>query len=194
MSLTSEDSVIQELEELRIQNENTLNTIKKYVTIRNNALLIYYRDKYIINTRRNEILKEERKRLSEEGAYSQELLNKKVNKRLIRIYPYLVKHNRIKKESEVVTNLKNLKRLQNLIKEKITLFLKQGGEESELERLVKPVSEEDYLKEVELQEEDAEYKEARNKVRKRKGFLSRFTLRKGGKKNKNKKKTLKKSK
>ena len=193
MSHTLEDPKLQELEELLIQNENTLKKIKEDVKKRNNALLIYYRDKYIINKTRNEIL--ERARLSEEGAYS-ELLNQKVNKRLIRIYPSLVKYNRIKRESEVVTNFRNLKRLQRSIKEKITLFLNElGGNEYELQTLDKPVSEEDYLQDVERDKEDAQYKKAIKNVPKRTGFLSRFTRRgKGGKKTSNKKKTLKKRK
>lgn len=196
MSHKLEDPELQKLEELRIQNENTLETINNDVKKRNDALLIYYAYKYIINKKRNEILEQERARLSEEGAYSEELLNQKVNKRLIRIYPSLVKYNRIKRESKVVTNLINLKKLQESIEKHITSFLKQGGEESELERLVKPESEEVYLQDVERhKEDDALYKEARKNVPNRTRFLSKFTRRrKGGKKTPNKKKTLKKRK
>ena len=197
MSHTLEDQKLKYLEELLEENESTLKKIKELVKKRNIALLKYYRDKYIINTRINEILKEERERLSKEGAYSEELLNQKVNKRLLSpgTYRTLVRHNPITRRFDVITNFRNLKELQESIEQNIRLFLEQHGDEKELQELSKPLSEKDYLELVELEQENNDYEKAKKNVSKRsKGFLSRFTRRKGGKKNKNKNKTLKKRK
>jgi hypothetical protein len=198
MSMSSEfenDPELQKLDKLLDEQPKILENLQKNVKIRNFILIQYYIHKHVINKKRDDLVKEINPSL---GAYSPELLNKNVNERFLGTYNVLIRKNPYTDFSVVKDNLRKLILIQNKIEEDIDKYLNRlHGDASDLDKLEKPVSEEDFLLKMRVEEEGGDYEEARREVPKRKGFVRRlFTRRKGGKKNKKKKnikkKTLKK--
>ena len=195
---------LQELDKLLDEQPEKFKELQKNVKIRNFLLIQYYIHKHVINKKRDELVNEIIPRLTKEGdAYSDEALNRKVNERLIGndsiTYNNLIRKDPHTDFSVVKDNLRKLIFIQNKIEEDINDYLNRlHGNARDLDKLEKPVSEEDFLLKMRVEEEGGDYEEARREVPRKTwaplSYLSKLTHRKGGKKKNIKKKTLKKRK
>lgn len=179
---------LEELDKLLDEQPKKFKELQKNVKIRNFLLIQYYIHKHVINKKRDDLVNEIKPSL---GAYSDAALNKEVNKRLLGndsiTYNALIRKNPYTDFSVVEDNLSKLIFIQNKIEEDINDYLNRlHGNARDLDKLEKPVSEEDFLLKMRVEEEGGDYEEAKQNVPKRKGFFPSFTRRKGGKKNKKK--------